>query len=114
VDWREELARAAYEAFNERDLERAERLLAADVVWPDGLVGGSISGRDAVLEHWRRLFEAADGGTIEPLSMSGVGDPATLDVQVRQTGADSEVRSFLHRFHFAGERISRLEVTELG
>ena len=117
MDRREQLARATYDAFNQRDVEAAERLLAADVVWPDGLEGGAISGRDAVLEHWARLFEAVDVGALEPVSMSGACDPATLDVEVRQTvrtQAVEEIRCFLHRFHFADDgRISRLEVTEL-
>jgi ketosteroid isomerase-like protein len=116
LDQREKLARAAYEAFNGRDLEAAEQLLATDVVWPDGLQGGTVSGRDAVLEHWQRLFAVVDAGRLEPVSFSGAGDPATLYVEVRQAvtrSSEPELRCFLHRFRFSGERISRLEVTEL-
>jgi len=59
----EDTLRAAYEAFNARDLESALALMHPEVDWPNAWEGGRVTGRDAktseiqsdthVLHRWR-------------------------------------------------------------
>ena len=50
----EDLLRAAYRAFNTRDVEAAVVLMQEDVDWPNAWEGGRVHGRDAVRDYWRR------------------------------------------------------------
>ncbi|HEX6460515.1 MAG TPA: nuclear transport factor 2 family protein [Thermoleophilaceae bacterium] len=64
-DEREELLKAAYAAFNARDIERALTLMHADVDWPNGMEGGRVRGLDGVREYWTRQFGMIDSH-VEP------------------------------------------------
>ena len=56
---RAQLARV-YEAFNHRDLSALAPLLHPDAEWPDGLEGGTVRGRQAVLDYFARQFATMD------------------------------------------------------
>ncbi|MGI8726501.1 MAG: nuclear transport factor 2 family protein [Solirubrobacterales bacterium] len=117
ADRREELVREIYDGFNAGDLERAAEVLADEVVWPDALDGGQVQGRESVVENWRGILSLVKSSRIEPTAMAGVGDPTTFDVRVHQTieRADGiETMQLVHRFHFAGEEITELEILDLG
>jgi len=69
----ESLLRAAYEAFNVRDLDAAVALMHPDVDWPNAWEGGRVRGREAVRDYWRRQF-AVISSTVEPRFVhQGVG-----------------------------------------
>jgi nitroimidazol reductase NimA-like FMN-containing flavoprotein (pyridoxamine 5'-phosphate oxidase superfamily)/ketosteroid isomerase-like protein len=53
----ESTLRAAYRAFNERDVEAAIALMHPQVEWPNAWEGGCVIGREAVADYWRRQFE---------------------------------------------------------
>jgi ketosteroid isomerase-like protein len=78
----EGLLRRAYAAFNDRDIETAVALMAEDVTWPDLATGGFVHGRNAVREHWRQQFEAADP-LIELLGIES-GPDGEVQAAVRQ------------------------------
>ena len=63
----ESLLRAAYEAFNIRDLDAAVALMHPDVDWPNAWEGGRVRGREAVRDYWRRQFEVISS-SVEPRS----------------------------------------------
>jgi ketosteroid isomerase-like protein len=56
----EELLRKAYAAFNARDLEGALRTMDANVVWPNGMEGGTVYGHAGVREYWSRQWRMID------------------------------------------------------
>jgi ketosteroid isomerase-like protein len=68
-----EIVRAAYAAFNNRDVDRGVALVADNVLWPNMPDGGFVRGRDGVRAHWREQFEAVDPH-IEVLDIDADGD----------------------------------------
>jgi hypothetical protein len=51
-----ELLQKIYAAFNRREIETVLPALAPDVDWPNGMEGGRVLGRNAVLAYWTRQF----------------------------------------------------------
>jgi ketosteroid isomerase-like protein len=112
----EQVLRAAYAAFNARDVEGAVALMHPEVDWPNAWEGGRVSGRQAVADYWRRQFEQISG-TVVPERFDHDPD-GTITVTVHQvvhdakTGelqADTHVQ---HRYRLQGGRIVRMDVLE--
>jgi ketosteroid isomerase-like protein len=109
-----DVIRAAYRAFNERDIDGVLELMHPDVDWPNAWEGGRVMGRAAVRDYWTRQFKAISG-RVEPEALSDEPDGSvTVDVhQVvhdAQTGelvSDSRVR---HRYRFEDGLITRMDV----
>jgi SnoaL-like domain len=57
---KQELLKAAYAAFNCRDLETALALLHPEVEWANGLEGGTVHGPEAVRAYWTRQWGLID------------------------------------------------------
>ena len=109
----EQQVRAAYAAFNSRDIESAVSLMSPDVTWPDVAEGGFVHGRDEVREHWREQFQAADP-RIEPLEFSERPD-GRLAVEVRQivSSTDGDQLSderLIHVYSFRDRLITEMDV----
>jgi ketosteroid isomerase-like protein len=112
----EEVLRAAYRAFNARDIDSAVALMHPQVDWPNAWEGGRVTGRAAVREYWNRQF-AAISSNVEPEGFTHEPDGAiTVDVhQVvhdAHSGAlvsDSHVR---HRYRFDEGLVIRMDVLE--
>jgi hypothetical protein len=47
-----------YHAFNAREIETVISHMHADVVWPNGMEGGWVHGRDGVRAYWTRQFRS--------------------------------------------------------
>ena len=47
-----ELLRAAYAAFNARDIDTALATMASDVAWPRAFKGGFVRGHQEVRDYW--------------------------------------------------------------
>jgi len=65
-----ELLKRAYSAFNARDIDGALTTMNPDVVWPNGMEGGTVQGRDGVRAYWTRQW-----GMIDPHV-----EPKTFDI----------------------------------
>ncbi len=112
----EQTLRAAYRAFNAREVARAVELMHANVDWPNAWEGGRIVGHAAVMEYWTRQF-AAITSWVEPERFSEEpGSDITVDVHqvVRdaRTGqllSDVRVR---HRYWMRDGLIARMDVLE--
>ena len=52
----EDLLRKLYAAFNARDLETTLTGMHPDVVWPNGMEGGTVQGHNGVREYWTRQW----------------------------------------------------------
>lgn len=50
----------AYHAFNARDIERALAAMHPEVVWPNGMDGGYVHGRESVRDYWTRQWRLID------------------------------------------------------
>ena len=73
-----EVVRAAYAAWNARDMEAFRTLYAPDAIVVRGLEGwpepAPMVGRDAVMRLFEGLREAWDEDTLEPTSLIDAGD----------------------------------------
>jgi ketosteroid isomerase-like protein len=106
--------RAAYRAFNERDLDAALELMHPDVDWPNAWEGGRVHGRAGVRDYWTRQFKAISGH-VEPEALSEEPDGSITvevhqvvhDVQSGELLSDSRVR---HRYRFEDGLITRMDV----
>ena len=108
------MIRAAYRAFNARDVDAALELMHPDVDWPNAWEGGRVTGRAAVRDYWTRQF-AAISSRVDPEGFSEEPDGA-LTVEVHQVVhdagsgellSDSRVR---HRFRLEDGLVTRMDV----
>jgi ketosteroid isomerase-like protein len=113
----EGVLRAAYAAFNARDLDRAIALMHPDVDWPNAWEGGRVVGREAVSAYWTRQFEAISS-KVEPERFVEEPDGA-IAVTVHQVVHDAKTGELLsdawvlHRYRVEDGLIARMDVLEL-
>ncbi len=112
----EDVLRAAYAAFNARDIEAALELMHPEVDWPNAWEGGRVTGRQAVGEYWTRQFaqisskveperfDREPGGAITVTVHQVVHDAKTGELQ-----ADTHV---LHRYELEDGLVARMDVLE--
>jgi len=113
----EETLRAAYRAFNAREVEAVLELMDPDVDWPNAWEGGRVRGRDAVREYWRRQFEQISG-QLEPESFATREDGSvavTVHQVVRPTGGGEPISDgrVLHRWWLRDDLVVRMDVEEI-
>ncbi len=107
------LLRAAYAAFNTRDIDAALALMTADVAWPRAFKGGFVRGPEEVRAYWTEQWSEIDP-RVEPVAFHPEEDGRIL-VEVHQVVrdlagvvlADERVR---HRFTLEGGVIRGMEV----
>lgn len=81
-----ELLRAAYTAFNARDIDAALSLMASDVVWPRAFKGGFVRGQEEVRAYWTEQWREIDPH-VEPLAFYPA-DGGRVLVEVHQIVRD--------------------------
>lgn len=96
----EAMIRAAYRAFNARDIDAAVELMHPEVDWPNAWEGGRVHGRAGVREYWTRQF-AAISSHVEPERFTEEADGSiTVDVHaVVQDVSTGELVSDSHIHH---------------
>jgi ketosteroid isomerase-like protein len=111
-----EILRAAYAAFNTRDIDAALALMTPDVTWPRAFKGGFVRGREKVRAYWKEQWSEIDPH-VEPTDFHFEGaEHVLVDVHqvVRNLAgsiiADEHVR---HRFTLANGLIQAMEVNLL-
>ena len=62
-----ELLRAAYAAFNARDIDAALALMTPDVAWPKAFKGGFVRGPEEVRAYWTEQWSEINPH-VEPVS----------------------------------------------
>jgi hypothetical protein len=111
----EEILRAAYRAFNARDIEAALALMHHAVDWPNAWEGGRVVGRSAVAAYWTRQFEQVSS-RVEPLSFKHMKDGAIV-AEVHQVVHDARSGELisdslvLHRWRLEGGLVTRMDVS---
>ena len=58
----------AYEAFNERNIDKALSFMHSNVHWPNGWEGGYVDGHSGVREYWTRQWKEINP-SVKPISM---------------------------------------------
>ena len=110
------LLRAAYAAFNVRDIPAALTLMTPNVEWPRAFKGGFVQGPEAVRAYWTEQWGEISPH-VEPTAFHQEdAEHVLVEVHqlVRDLGgtvlADEHVG---HRFTIEGGLIRRMEVTSL-
>jgi ketosteroid isomerase-like protein len=111
-----ELLRAAYAAFNARDIDAALALMTPDVVWPRAFKGGFVRGHEGVRAYWREQWSEIDPH-VEPIAFHSE-DAGRILVDVHQVvrdlaGAVLADEHAGHRFTLAHGLIQTMEVGPL-
>jgi len=111
-----ELLRAAYAAFNARDIDAALALMTADVTWPRAFKGGFVRGHEEIRAYWREQWSEIDPH-VEPMAFRSDGAEHIL-VDVHQVvrdlaGAVLADEDVGHRFTLAHGLIQTMEVGPL-
>ncbi len=108
-----DLLRAAYAAFNARDIDAALALMSPSVAWPKAFKGGIARGHAEVRAYWTEQWSEIDPH-VEPISFHPEGD-GRIRVHVHQVVRDL-AGTILgdervgHRFTFEGGLIGAMEV----
>jgi ketosteroid isomerase-like protein len=111
-----ELLRAAYTAFNARDIDAALALMTPDVSWPRAFKGGFVRGPEEVRAYWTEQWSEIDGH-VEPVAFYPE-DAGQILVKVHQvvrdlTGAVLADEHVGHRFIIENGLIHGMEVCPL-
>ena len=110
------MLRAAYAAFNARDIGAALALMTADVTWPKAFKGGFARGPDEILAYWTEQWSEIDPH-VEPIAFY-LQDASQILVEVHQVVrnlagsvlADEHVG---HRFTINNGLIQAMELCSL-
>ena len=111
-----ELLRAAYAAFNARDIDAALILMTADVAWPKAFKGGFVRGPEEVRAYWTEQWSEIDP-YVEPVAFH-TEDAGQVLVKVHQVvrdlaGAVLADEHVGHRFTIEHGLIQAMEVCPL-
>lgn len=111
-----ELLRAAYAAFNARNMDAVLVLMAPDVAWPKAFKGGFAHGPQEVRVYWTEQWSEINP-RVEPASFHREEDGRVL-VDVHQVVRDLEGAILAdehvgHRFTIEQGLIQRMEVCSL-
>ena len=111
-----ELLRAAYAAFNARDIDAALAKMTADVAWPKAFKGGFVRGHRAVRAYWSEQWSEIDP-RVEPVAFA-TEDDGRITVTVHQVVRDlagevlADERTG-HRFTIESGLIQKMEICEI-
>lgn len=111
-----ELLRAAYAAFNARDIDSALALMTPDVAWPKAFKGGSALGHEGVRAYWTEQWSEINPH-VEPVTFHPEESGRIL-VEVHQVvrdlaGAVLADEHVGHRFTIMQGLIQAMEVCPL-
>ena len=114
----EDMIRAHFECWNERDREGMVRDLAEDIVIEEDSgfqPAASVShGHDGAFALWDQLFEVSDDARVEVLEVEQIGDGRVLVLMrmhatLRQSGISGS-RDMAHIWHMRGPKVARVQV----
>jgi hypothetical protein len=111
-----ELLRAAYAAFNARDIDAALTLMTPDVAWPKAFKGGFVRGPEEVRAYWTEQWSEINPH-VEPVAFH-TKDAEQVLVEVHQVVRDLDGAVLAdehvgHRFTLEHGLIQAMEVCPL-
>ena len=80
------ILKEAYRSYNMRDIDRALKVMHADVDWSNGMEGTIEHGHEAVRNYWTRQWTMIDP-TVEPLEFAREED-GRVNIKVHQVVND--------------------------
>ena len=89
------LLQRAYAAFNARDIDGALTTMSPDVVWPNGMEGGTVNGHEGVRSYWTRQWGMIDPH-VEPVNFTE-DESGRIVVDVHQVVRDLAGKQLLDR-----------------
>jgi hypothetical protein len=109
-----ELLRAAYAAFNARDIDNALDLMTIDVTWPKAFKGGFVSGPEEIRAYWTEQWSEIDPH-VDPVAFHPE-DAGQVLVEVHQvvrdlTGGVLADEHVCHRFTIENGLIQAMEIS---
>ena len=109
----EQTLRAAYTAFNARDIDAVFRTMVEDVDWPNGMEGGRVHGYAEVRAYWTRQWQILDPH-VEPVSFRVEPEGRTA-IQVHQVVRDIEGKLLVDQMleHIYTSRDGRIASMEI-
>ena len=90
-----ELLQRAYREFNARNIDGALATMRSDVIWPNGMEGGTVHGHDGVRAYWTRQWGMLDPH-VEPKTFEP-DSAGRVVVGVHQVVRDLSGRTLLDR-----------------
>ncbi len=90
-----ELLRRAYREFNARNIDGALATMRSDVIWPNGMEGGTVHGHDGVRAYWTRQWGMLDPH-VEPKTFE-TDSAGRVVVGVHQVVRDLSGKTLLDR-----------------
>jgi hypothetical protein len=108
-----DLLRAAYAAFNARNIDAALATMTADVAWPRAFKGDFVQGQEAIRAYWTEQWGEIDP-RVEPVAFHPEGRGLIL-VDVHQVVRDFAGNLLVdqhvgHRFTLENGLIRKMEV----
>lgn len=108
-----DLLRAAYSAFNARNIEAALALMTSDVEWPRAFKGGFVHGPEAIRAYWTEQWSEISPH-VEPAAFHRDATGRILvEVQLNVRNLKGDVladEQVVHRFTFEKGLIRRMEI----
>jgi len=110
-----DLLKRAYAAFNGRDLDGALATMTPDVVWPNGMEGGTVLGHAGVRDYWTRQWGILDPH-VDPLTFKQESD-GRIAIEVHQVVRDLSGKLLMdrtveHVYTLRNNLISSMEIRE--
>lgn len=110
------LLRAAYAAFNARNIDAALALMTQDVTWPRAFKGGFVRGPEEIRAYWTEQWSEVNPH-VEPVSFHPENDDQIM-VDVHQVVRDMQGTVIAdehvgHRFTISHSLIQMMEVCPL-
>lgn len=102
-----------YAAFNARDIDAVLAVMRPDVIWPNGMEGGTVVGPAAIRAYWTRQWGLIDP-RVEPRGFTAEAD-GRVAVAVHQvvrdlTGKVLKEDMVQHVYAFEGGQITSMEI----
>ena len=110
-----ELLRYAYAAFNARDIDAALATMHPDVVWANGMEGGTVAGHQGVREYWTRQWTLIDPH-VDPVGFDTLAD-GRIAVDVHAVVKDREGKVLAdhrvqHLYRIEDHRVRSMEIVD--
>lgn len=108
-----EILLGAYREFNARELDAALARMRPDVVWPNGMEGGFVYGREGVRDYWTRQWAILDP-KVDPLDIRE-DEAGRWVVEVHQVVQDREGKLLMdkvvrHAYRIESGLIVRMDI----
>ena len=106
----EESVQVVYTAFNERDEATALAGLDTNVQWDDGR-GHTLTGKQAVADHWREQWRTADArAQIDSIQRNGRELILLVTLETAQTDGTRNSQSIRNTVRFSHDLIASMQI----